>query len=233
LIASLITTKPNQEYIYILGLPLEFWLGLFTIVAAVYAARLFISSRRSNELKTVPTLIIKYKSSPNSRSSMELVNLTDKIAYNITIDPLFLRNKFDGCLYKVNFAVMGENYINPNQSRPLAEHKMKDGAKDEENNFADIVGALGAAQNYPIVVRFTDMQGVKYFIKVNFERGAEKIVQSPMKLTYYRRISLWVKAYKRYRTYRINQSRRFARVHPDLDASTKEANKLEKLRIDI
>jgi hypothetical protein len=231
MLASLITSKPNQEYTYILGIPLDVIISIFTILAVAYAAKLFMASRRSNELKTVPTLIMKYRPSPNSTSSMELVNLTSKIAYNVKIAPVYFRNFSDGCIYKVNFALQGENYINPTQTRVLKELKLKDGAKHEENNFADIVSAIGPSKNFPVIIKFTDIQGINYFTVVGFKEGDVQIIRPPKKLSFLWRTRLWIRSQRRYRRYRRNQSRKFARAHPDL-LSDKQAHS-KKMTLDL
>ena len=229
--ANIITTKSNQEYSYIFNIPLSLVLSIVTILLGIYAIKSFLASRLGNELKTTPTLIIKYRASPEKQSSMQLANLTDKMAYNIILDPIFVRNFKDSSLYKVNFVLDGENYIKADQKRPLKEYKLKDGAVEEALNFADIIAKMDSRQKrkFPLTIRFNDIQGISYFTQLYFEKGHEIIVKPPKKLTRYWRLRLWFKAYRTYKRYMNNQSRRFARVHPSLEQD--KALKLRKTKI--
>ncbi len=105
LYAAILTNTLDDRQILLFGWPVETVLGILTIGGILIAIRSFIVSRRSNELGTVPTLMIKYRNSPSGDSSLELENLTNRVAYNIVIDPVFFRQAADGALYKINFVL--------------------------------------------------------------------------------------------------------------------------------
>jgi hypothetical protein len=218
----IVSTRINEKFVDInilgLSIPLETILAIVTVGALIYAARTFVASRKNNELKTVPTLIMKRKTG-GSNFTMELKNLTDNLAYNIHIDPLFMINQIDCSIYKINFFLKDPNYIDAKGSRELTEYKLKDGAVELDTDFAKIVSEFAGRR--PIVIRFKDSQGLNYYTVLNFVDGNEKIIESPRRLTLFRRLKLYFMQRKRYYKYKRYQGKKFSRTHPDLEDKSK------------
>lgn len=212
-------TKPTYLELHVFGLsiPLEFIGGVVTILLLLYAIRTFVTTRKSNELQTVPVLIVKYRQGAGTgNSTLDLVNLTEKLAYNIEVYPVYLTHSRDGGLYKIKFSLKGRNYIKANESLELTEYKLRDGAEETTENFARIISHVNHTKKHPLLIRFEDSQGIAYYTKISFERGDEKIVQPPKKLTRWANFKLIVDAKRQHRKRREYQIRKYARVHPDL-----------------
>ncbi len=214
----LTTTRTHEKFldIHLFGwaISLELLVGVVTALALVYAVRSFAASRRSNELKTVPTLVIQARAPKTKKSSMKLVNISSNIAYKVKIDSVYKHNRRNGSVYKVEFVLEGKNYIMGGAEVDLQEYKLKDGAVEQEENFAGIVSRVGLNEKRPMVVRFEDVQGIQYYTEINFKDGEENIVTTPRKLTQIARGRLYFRRRVELSKIRRYQVRKFARNYP-------------------
>ncbi len=214
----LITTRTHEKFldVHLFGwtISLELLLGVVTVLALIYAARSFATSRKSNELKTVPTLLIQARTLKTKKSSMKLVNLSNNIAYKVKIDSVYKYNRRNGAVYKIDFVLEGKNYIKGGEEVDLKEYKLKDGAVEEDEDFAGIVSRVGVNERRPMVIRFEDVQGIKYYTEINFKDGEENIVTTPCKLTLAARGQLYLRRRMELREIRLYQTKKFRREYP-------------------
>lgn len=214
----LITTRAHEKFldVHLFGwtISLELLLSVVTVLALVYAARSFAASRKSNELKTVPTLLIQARPLKTKKSSMQLVNLSSNIAYKVKIDSVYKYNRRNGAVYKIDFVLEGKNYIKGGDDVDLKEYKLKDGAVEEEEDFAGIVSRVGVNEKRPMVIRFEDVQGIKYYTEINFKDGEESIVTTPRKLTWIANGRLYLRRRMELRGIRHYQVKKFGRNYP-------------------
>lgn len=218
----MISTSSRQSEtfidIVILGhsIPLELIIGVATLGALVYVALALKASRQSNVLQTLPTLVVKPTSNAKD-ATFKIMNLTNKLAYSIEIDPIYLFHKYEGIMYKVTLMLPEHNYLDAKEQRELKEFLLADGAVDRSKTLSSVIAQVKeVTENLPMVVRFKDSQGIKYFTELTFAKGSEQIARSPRKLTLMWRGRLFYRKKRRHYRLRKNVLLRARRIHPDI-----------------
>jgi len=212
---QLLQERSISKYYDILGIPYESVLFVAALLTLGVAFLSFKASRRANELTTVPKLIVKYKQSQNG-GSIFLQNLDDhKLAYDIEIMPLYLWQDLEASIYKIVFHQHGENYTMGDKKILLKEKVLRDGEVETSKRFADIVPHI-KTRTRPLVILFSDAQGVRYFTLVHFENGKERILRPPTKLTIIWRIRLRWRAAKRLRKLERLAKKAHKRDYPEV-----------------
>lgn len=216
--SQLLEEREKVQYYSFFGVPLELVLSFIAVSTLFVAFLSFRTSRRTNELKTVPQLIVKYKRGTNgARSKIVLKNLAGAIAYDVLIDSLYLWQDHEAAIYKVEFEQPSPNYtVGENSEVELEEWVLRNGSvydKEKGDTMADVFPNIETKKR-PLVIRFLDAQNIRYFTVVHFENGRERILRLPTKLTWYWKVRLMCRQYRRVLRYKRYLRRAYKRKYP-------------------
>ena len=201
--------RHQEAFIDIFYLPLELVLGAVALMSLFYVIKAARSSAKANELRTVPTLTLKYT---KSTGRLAIINLSENIAYNIRIRPMYFRNRLSASVYKVFFSLPDKNYINANEEIALEERRLKDGGIEENESFAKVVANVS---HDPLYIEFRDIQGLRYYTLINFNEGSEAIIQGPTKINIYRKFLIYLKHKKALMRYNRFANTKLDRDYPE------------------
>lgn len=182
-----------------LTISLEFILFIVAIITVVYAIRSFKSSKKQNELSTVPHIFFETDGTfPNQK--LFLVKDNDTLAYDFKIDNLYLKFNsthtrdwlLDVYKFKFDFDNNKRNFMSKGHNQILIKVYKNDVLmKDDEEGFVAWVITENADIKDDFWIWFTDSQNIRYYTRINFKMdGVAYINRAPA------RYSLFARVYK-------------------------------------
>ena len=196
-----LTSKSTQSYNMYLNLRsvhlvigyewLIFTVGFITAIVAIMAFR---ASTKQSQLTTVPHLTIEVRGTVANNSKLVLVNHNRRFAFNMKFEPVstYLKdvNRIDKYTLEINTKKVSRNYIS--ESDCETELTILESGEIMDQDFGTFIIAYNRSYRRGLILKFTDSQNIRYFTRLDFDKGKTLIRQAPKRLTIFQRLVLSV-----------------------------------------